>query len=54
VGSAPVLASYLKTAAEGMENETFIVHAGDFVGAHAGIFIAAGRAHHRIHEPFGQ
>jgi 5'-nucleotidase len=33
VGSAPVLASYLKTAAEGMENETFIVHAGDFVGA---------------------
>jgi 5'-nucleotidase len=33
VGSAPVLASYLKTAAKGMENKTFIVHAGDFVGA---------------------
>jgi len=33
VGSAPVLASYLQTAAEGMEDSTFIVHAGDLVGA---------------------
>jgi 5'-nucleotidase len=33
VGSAPVLASYLKTAARGVENQTFIVHAGDLVGA---------------------
>jgi 5'-nucleotidase len=33
VGSAPVLASYLKAAAQGMEKQTFIVHAGDFVGA---------------------
>ncbi|MGE4561278.1 MAG: metallophosphoesterase [Desulfobulbus sp.] len=33
VGSAPVLAAYLKEASKGMENRTFIVHAGDAVGA---------------------
>lgn len=33
VGSAPVLASYLKAAQAGQENQTFIVHAGDHVGA---------------------
>lgn len=32
-GSAPVLAAYLKNAAQGMENNTFIVHAGDLVGS---------------------
>jgi 5'-nucleotidase len=33
VGSAAVLASYLKTAEAGIENQTLIVHAGDQVGA---------------------
>jgi 5'-nucleotidase len=33
VGSAPVLASYLEWASEGMEDSTFIVSAGDLVGA---------------------
>jgi len=33
VGSAPVLASYLKAAQVGQENQTIIVHAGDHVGA---------------------
>ena len=33
VGSAPVLAAYLKAAAKGMEDRTFMVHAGDLVGA---------------------
>ena len=33
VGGAAVLASYLKAAAVGLERSTFIVHAGDFVGA---------------------
>jgi 5'-nucleotidase len=33
VGSAGVLASYLKTAQAGMEEATVIVHAGDHVGA---------------------
>ncbi len=33
VGSAPVLASYLKEAEKGMEDRTIIVHAGDVVGA---------------------
>ena len=33
VGSAPVLASYLKAASMGMETQTLIVHAGDIVGA---------------------
>lgn len=33
IGSAPVLASYLKAAQAGQENQTFIVHAGDHVGA---------------------
>jgi 5'-nucleotidase len=33
VGSAPVLAAYLQDAAKGMQRQTFIVHAGDFVGA---------------------
>jgi len=33
VGSAPVLASYLRGAQAGMENQTLIVHAGDHVGA---------------------
>jgi 5'-nucleotidase len=35
VGSAPVLASYLESAEKGMENRTFIVQAGDLVGASA-------------------
>jgi 5'-nucleotidase len=33
VGHAAVLASYLKAAQEGAEDHTFIVHAGDHVGA---------------------
>ena len=33
VGSAAVLASYLEAAQQGAENQTFIVHAGDHVGA---------------------
>lgn len=33
VGGAAVLASYLKAAQTGMEDRTFIVHAGDHVGA---------------------
>lgn len=33
VGGAAVLASYLKSASKGLEDSTFIVHAGDFVGA---------------------
>jgi len=33
VGSAPVLAAYLEAAQAGREKETFIVHAGDQVGA---------------------
>ncbi|MEO7426923.1 MAG: bifunctional metallophosphatase/5'-nucleotidase [Fibrobacteria bacterium] len=33
VGSAPVLAAYLRQASEGREDATFIVHAGDHVGA---------------------
>lgn len=33
VGGAAVLASYLQTAAKGIEDSTLIVHAGDFVGA---------------------
>lgn len=33
VGSAAVLASYLRTAQQGMEDKTVIVHAGDHVGA---------------------
>lgn len=33
VGSAPVLAAYLKKAAAGMEERTIIVSAGDLVGA---------------------
>jgi 5'-nucleotidase len=33
VGGAAVLASYLRRAAAGMEERTFIVHAGDLVGA---------------------
>ncbi|MCP4749213.1 MAG: bifunctional metallophosphatase/5'-nucleotidase [Desulfobacteraceae bacterium] len=33
VGGAAVLASYLKDAASGMEKKTFIVHAGDLIGA---------------------
>ena len=33
VGSAPVLASYLREASKGMEDHTIIVHAGDLVGA---------------------
>ena len=32
-GGAAVLASYLRAAAAGSEDHTFIVHAGDFVGA---------------------
>lgn len=32
-GGAAVLASYLKLATAGLEDSTFIVHAGDFVGA---------------------
>lgn len=32
-GSGPVLASYLREASKGQEYATFIVHAGDFVGA---------------------
>jgi 5'-nucleotidase len=33
VGSAPVLAAYLRQASEGNEDATFLVHAGDHVGA---------------------
>jgi 5'-nucleotidase len=33
VGSAPVLAAYLKESAKGQEKNTFFVHAGDVVGA---------------------
>jgi len=33
VGSAAVLSSYLKAAQAGIESQTVIVHAGDFVGA---------------------
>ena len=33
VGGAVVLASYLKAASAGLEDQTFIVHAGDHVGA---------------------
>lgn len=33
VGSAPVLASYLKAAQHGLKERTFLVHAGDLVGA---------------------
>ncbi len=33
VGSAPVLAAYLRAAAAGFEGRTLIVHAGDWVGA---------------------
>jgi 5'-nucleotidase len=33
VGGAAVLASYLRRASAGMEDRTFIVHAGDLVGA---------------------
>ena len=33
VGSAPVLASYLKNAQAGREGQTILVHAGDHVGA---------------------
>ncbi|GAB6907680.1 5'-nucleotidase [Desulfosarcina cetonica] len=33
VGSAPVLAAYLKAAEAAFDGETFIVHAGDLVGA---------------------
>lgn len=33
VGSAPVLAAYLKTAQQGWEDRAIIVHAGDHVGA---------------------
>ena len=33
VGSAPVLAAYLKTARRGWEDNTLIVHVGDLVGA---------------------
>lgn len=33
VGSAPVLAAYLKAAAAGTRGKTFILHAGDHVGA---------------------
>ena len=33
VGSAPVLAGYLNTAAKGMKGRTIIVSAGDFIGA---------------------
>jgi 5'-nucleotidase len=33
VGSAAVLAAYLRAAATGYENKTLIVHAGDWVGA---------------------
>lgn len=33
VGSAPVLAAYLREAQRGREDRTFIVHAGDLVGA---------------------
>lgn len=33
VGSAPVLASYLRAAQAGVEDKTVIVHAGDHVGA---------------------
>ncbi len=33
VGGAAILASYLKTASKGIEDQTLIVHAGDHVGA---------------------
>ena len=33
VGSAPVLASYLRQAAKGYEQQTILLHAGDHVGA---------------------
>jgi 5'-nucleotidase len=35
VGSAPVLAAYLKNASEGQEDSTFILSAGDLTGASA-------------------